>query len=66
VLELHHQPLANPIKIGNLGERSKLPLLRSLSVSGVQDRNIRCAVTLARYRRRHAGVHAPAQKHDAF
>jgi hypothetical protein len=62
VLELHYQPVVNPIKIGNLCKRPKFARLRPLPIPRMERRNVSRAVPFSRNRRRNARVHTPAQK----
>jgi hypothetical protein len=65
MIELHNQPLAlaHTIEIRNPLKRPPFPFLRPLSITGVQQRNVPCAMPLTRNRRRNTRVHPSAQKH---
>src|SRR5690242_2082237 len=66
MIQLHHESMAHAIEIRDRFERLALALLRALSISRMEQRNVPRVVPLPSNRRAHAGVHSPAEKHHGF
>ena len=63
VVELHDQPFADSIKVGDVREGTALAGLCALPITRMEGRDFPGTVALARDGSSNAGIHSPAQQH---